>query len=249
MHAGDLIKVGFGLNGDRGLNVWHVHLDPVACPAWTPHTVPAAGAGTTAGLSYGVASGHYTYGWQTSAGWAGTCRRVRRSPLNDGSRAHGHVHVLRARRISRRKPDRGTANGPERGRSSFTVLAFARSVSRRTTTELPRGHDRPAGGSTHSPHLGGGTYESGKTGWLAIAVAAMAALAFGGTAAATTAAKTDAPSHRDRRRRRDGAGLQLRGRDPRARVHPGAGRRPGRRRRHRPDRRSTSSGPRSRRRA
>ena len=48
------------------------------------HRCPAAGAGTTAGLSYGVASGHYTYGWQTDAGWAGTCRRFE-IQLNDGT--------------------------------------------------------------------------------------------------------------------------------------------------------------------
>ena len=46
--------------------------------------VPAAGAGSTAGLSYGVASGHYTYGWQTSAAWAGTCREFD-IQLNDGT--------------------------------------------------------------------------------------------------------------------------------------------------------------------
>ena len=52
VHAGDLIKLGFGLNGDRGLNVLaHASpsVGPVACPSWTPHTVPAGGAGTTAG--------------------------------------------------------------------------------------------------------------------------------------------------------------------------------------------------------
>ena len=42
------------------------------------------GAGATAGLSYGVASGHYTYGWQTSAAWAGTCREFQ-IQLNDGT--------------------------------------------------------------------------------------------------------------------------------------------------------------------
>ena len=80
MHAGDLIKLGFGLDGDRGLNVFAAGYPTsvaIPCPAWTPHTVPAAGAGSTAGLSFGVASGHYTYGWQTDPRWAGTCRRVR----------------------------------------------------------------------------------------------------------------------------------------------------------------------------
>ena len=32
VHAGDLIKIGFGLNGDRGLNVGTFSSAPVACP-------------------------------------------------------------------------------------------------------------------------------------------------------------------------------------------------------------------------
>jgi X-Pro dipeptidyl-peptidase len=87
VHAGDLVKVGFGLNGDRGLAVFAAGSPTsvaIPCPSWTPHSVPAAGAGSTAGLSYGVASGHYTYGWQTDGGWAGTCRRFELQ-LNDGT--------------------------------------------------------------------------------------------------------------------------------------------------------------------
>ncbi len=94
VHAGDLIKIGFGLNGDRGLGVLSsVGSAPVACPAWTPHSVPAAGAGSTAGLSYGASSGHYTYGWQTDAGWAGTCRQFQLQ-LNDGTPAHTAVFMF-----------------------------------------------------------------------------------------------------------------------------------------------------------
>jgi hypothetical protein len=90
VHAGDLIKLGFGLDGDRGLGVLSsVGSTPIACPGWTPHSVPAGGVGTSPGLSFGVASGHYTYGWQTSASWAGTCRRFQLQ-LNDGtSTVHG----------------------------------------------------------------------------------------------------------------------------------------------------------------
>ena len=84
VHAGDLIKVGFGLNGNQGLNIGGFTWSTVACPAWTPHTVAAGGAGTTAGLSYGAASGHYTYGWQTQAAWAGTCQQLKLT-LNDGT--------------------------------------------------------------------------------------------------------------------------------------------------------------------
>ena len=49
--------------------------------------MPAAGAGAAPGLSFGVASGHYTYGWQTSGAWAGTCRQFSLQ-LNDGTAAH-----------------------------------------------------------------------------------------------------------------------------------------------------------------
>ncbi len=87
VHAGDLIKLGFGLDGDRGANVFadgYPTSEEIPCPAGTPHSVPAAGAGTTPGLAFGVASGHYVFGWQTQSSWAGTCRRFE-IVLNDGS--------------------------------------------------------------------------------------------------------------------------------------------------------------------
>jgi len=90
VHAGDLVKVGFSLNGDRGLTPFAAGSPgsvAIACPSGTPHSVPAAGAGTSPGLAFGVASGHYTYGWQTQAGWAGTCRRFELG-LDDGTPAH-----------------------------------------------------------------------------------------------------------------------------------------------------------------
>jgi photosystem II stability/assembly factor-like uncharacterized protein len=94
VRAGDLIKIGFGLNGDRGSDVLSsVDSGLVSCPAWAPHTVPAAGAGSVAGLSYGVSSGHYTYGWQTDASWAGTCRQFKLQ-LNDGTPAHTAVFMF-----------------------------------------------------------------------------------------------------------------------------------------------------------
>jgi hypothetical protein len=92
VHAGDLIKLGFGLDGDRGLNVFADGFPTsvaIPCPAWTPHSVPAAGAGATAGLSFGTSSGHYSYGWQTDPSWAGTCRRFEIA-LNDGT---GPIHT------------------------------------------------------------------------------------------------------------------------------------------------------------
>jgi hypothetical protein len=81
VHAGDLIKIGFNLGGNRGLNVGTFSSTPVACPSWTPHSIPRAGAATPTGLSFTT---HYIYGWQTDAGWAGTCRDFTLQ-LNDGS--------------------------------------------------------------------------------------------------------------------------------------------------------------------
>ena len=87
VHAGDLIKLGFGLNGDRGLNIFAAGFPSsyqVACPAWTPHSVPAAGAGSTAGaeLRRRVRPLHVRVADSTA--WAGTCRGFELQ-LNDGS--------------------------------------------------------------------------------------------------------------------------------------------------------------------
>ncbi|HEY7018070.1 MAG TPA: PxKF domain-containing protein, partial [Gaiellaceae bacterium] len=86
-HAGDLIRIGFGLGGDRGLDIFQAGFPtstPVACPSWAAHLVNAAGPGATTGLSFSSASGHYVYGWQTSAAWAGTCREFQ-VVVKDGS--------------------------------------------------------------------------------------------------------------------------------------------------------------------
>jgi hypothetical protein len=45
------------------------------------------------GLSFGVASGHYSYGWQTSDSWAGTCREFQLR-LNDGTEAHSATFMF-----------------------------------------------------------------------------------------------------------------------------------------------------------
>ena len=48
VHAGDLIKLGFGLDGDRGLNMFAGGFPTsvaIPCPAWTPHSRPAGGRG------------------------------------------------------------------------------------------------------------------------------------------------------------------------------------------------------------
>ena len=89
VHAGDLIQLKFGLGGDQGLNV----LDgspsstPIACPAWAPHSVPAAPAGSSSGLSYNPPNNQYRYGWETSTTWVGTCRTFSLQ-LNDGTGPH-----------------------------------------------------------------------------------------------------------------------------------------------------------------
>ena len=85
----DLIKLGFGLDGDRGLNVFAAGSrasEPILCPGWTLHSVPAAGAGTTAGSSGSLRATTPTAGRPPE--WAGTCRRFELT-LNDGS---GVVH-------------------------------------------------------------------------------------------------------------------------------------------------------------
>ena len=97
VHAGDLIKLGFGLQGNSGSDIFAAGGSPssvaVSCPSWTPHSVNAAGSGATAGLSFGVASGHYTYGWQTDSSWAGTCRQFQLQ-LKDGTTAHSATFMF-----------------------------------------------------------------------------------------------------------------------------------------------------------
>ena len=95
VHAGDLVKLKFGLGSATSLDVLGRGSPasvPVACPAWTPHTVGAS-PGTPLGLSYGVASPNYAFGWQTDVGWAGTCRRFQLQ-LNDGTPPHTAVFMF-----------------------------------------------------------------------------------------------------------------------------------------------------------
>ena len=96
MHAGDLIKLGFGLNGDQGLSVLAGGSPsslPVACPADAPHLVAGAHEGTPPGLVYGASSSHYTTAGRPSAAWAGTCRQFSLQ-LNDGTPAHTAVFMF-----------------------------------------------------------------------------------------------------------------------------------------------------------
>jgi len=90
VHAGDLIKIGFGLDGNQGLGVLaggSPSSTEVSCPSWAPHSVKAAGQGSSTGLTFGSSSHHYYYGWQTEAAWAGTCRTFSLQ-LSDGTAAH-----------------------------------------------------------------------------------------------------------------------------------------------------------------
>ena len=93
VHAGDLIKLGFGLGGDLGSSIGTASSSPVACPGWTPHSVPQAGEGTHSGTFFSPSSGHYYYGWQTDAAWAGTCRQFS-FQLNDGTAPHTAVFMF-----------------------------------------------------------------------------------------------------------------------------------------------------------
>jgi hypothetical protein len=89
VHAGDLIKLGFGLDGNRGLDVFadgSPSWTPISCPSWTPHSVKASPS-TPTGLTYSASSGHYAYGWQTNSAWAGTCERFSLQ-LKDGTAPH-----------------------------------------------------------------------------------------------------------------------------------------------------------------
>jgi hypothetical protein len=90
VHAGDLIKLGFGLDGDRGMSILaggSPSSVAITCPADAPHLVSGAHEGTPPGLHFGMGSDHYFFGWQTDSGWAGTCRRFSLQ-LNDGTAAH-----------------------------------------------------------------------------------------------------------------------------------------------------------------
>jgi hypothetical protein len=87
VHAGDLIKIAFTLGGNFGLNIGTVSSTPVTCPSGNPVLIDPARKGTAAGLSFSTSGHRYNYGWQTDAGWAGTCREFSLQ-LNDGTSPH-----------------------------------------------------------------------------------------------------------------------------------------------------------------
>lgn len=87
VHAGDLIKIAFTLGGNFGLNIGTITSTQVTCPSGTPVVINAAPKSTPVGLSFNTAGNRYNYGWQTDAGWAGTCREFSLQ-LNDGTPPH-----------------------------------------------------------------------------------------------------------------------------------------------------------------
>jgi hypothetical protein len=73
VHAGDLIKLGFGINGNHGLSILAAGSPSsvqVTCPPDSVFLVSGAHEGPT-GLFYGFKSSHYSYGWETQNTWAG----------------------------------------------------------------------------------------------------------------------------------------------------------------------------------
>ena len=88
MKAGDLIELKFGLGGNYGLGVLAAgspSSTAIACPGGPTHNVPKAPGGSSAGLR--IQGPDYVSGWQTAAGWAGTCRLFSLE-LNDGTAPH-----------------------------------------------------------------------------------------------------------------------------------------------------------------
>jgi uncharacterized protein len=87
-NAGQVVSVRFSLNGNQGLDVLapgYPRSRQVPCDSTTPvrATEPTANPGN-AGLTFDPATGIYTYPWQTSRSWAGTCRQLV-VELSDGS--------------------------------------------------------------------------------------------------------------------------------------------------------------------
>jgi hypothetical protein len=116
--AGDMIQLSFGLAGDRGLDVFAAGSPSpgsISCPAWTPHSVKAAPAGSTAGLSFGAASNHYRFGLAVRR-WLGRhLPPLHAVPERRQRTAHGGLQLLpvidlppgSGRRRSPRTPNRG----------------------------------------------------------------------------------------------------------------------------------------------
>ena len=85
------VSVTFSLSGNRGLAILAAgspSYQAINCSTHAPTGAPTSAVGA---LSYSASTGRYTYAWQTSASWAGTCRQLT-IVLNDGT---SHVAFFR----------------------------------------------------------------------------------------------------------------------------------------------------------
>jgi uncharacterized protein len=77
--AGEQVKVQFSLGGDQGLSIFADGSPTSANRACGTTGAPAAGDPATPGtkaLAYDAKRGVYTYNWETSKAWKGTCRTL-----------------------------------------------------------------------------------------------------------------------------------------------------------------------------
>jgi hypothetical protein len=86
--AGQVVSVRFSLNGNQGLDIFapgYPRSRQVPCDSTAPvrATEPTASAGGV-GVVFNPGTKIYTYPWQTSASWRGTCRQLV-VELRDGS--------------------------------------------------------------------------------------------------------------------------------------------------------------------
>ena len=105
VHAGDLIKLGFGLDGNRGSDIFAAGSPssaPVSCPSWTPHLVAGGGSGhDRRALASASPPAHYSYGWQTERLLGRHLPPVPAAAEGRDVGPLGHVHVLRLGRSLR----------------------------------------------------------------------------------------------------------------------------------------------------
>lgn len=80
VNAGRSIPIKFSLNGDQGMGIFEAGYpasQQVACDSSMPtSSLEVAETAGDNGLSYDAATDQYSYIWQTSKSWAGTCRQL-----------------------------------------------------------------------------------------------------------------------------------------------------------------------------
>jgi len=90
VNAGRSIPVKFSLSGNKGSNIFAADSPQsgvITCDASMPAQDLTDTNTNNSGLSYNASGDQYSYNWQTSSAWAGTCRQLVVT-LNDGS-----VHI------------------------------------------------------------------------------------------------------------------------------------------------------------